>query len=74
MVGIAALWILLLLSAGAFALDRVLTSAITRNFDEGLDYVLTSIEAGIGFKKPLIPERANEANLAKIIHLRRGRH
>ena len=45
MVGIAALWILLLLSAGAFALDRVLTSAITRNFDEGLDYVLTSMAA-----------------------------
>ena len=45
MVGIAALWILLLLSAGAFALDRVLTNAITRNFDEGLDYVLTSMAA-----------------------------
>ena len=45
MVGIAALWIIILLSAGGFALDRILTTAITRNFDEGLDYVLTSMAA-----------------------------
>lgn len=45
MIGIAALWIVVLLSLGGFALDRILTSAITRNFDEGLDYVLTSMAA-----------------------------
>jgi signal transduction histidine kinase len=45
MIGIAALWITVLLSAGGFALDRILTNAITRNFDEGLEYVLTSMAA-----------------------------
>jgi len=45
MIGIAALWIVLLLGIGGFALDRVLTSAITRNFDDGLSYVLTSMAA-----------------------------
>jgi signal transduction histidine kinase len=42
-IGIAALWILLLLGVGGYALDRVLTSAITNNFDDQLDYVLTSL-------------------------------
>jgi hypothetical protein len=45
MIAVAALWIILLLGAGGFALDRVLTSAITRNFDDGLSYVLTSMAA-----------------------------
>ena len=45
MIGISALWILLLLGGGGFALDRVLISAITRNFDDQLDYVLTAIIA-----------------------------
>jgi hypothetical protein len=45
MIGVAALWILVLLSAGGFALDRVLVGAITQNFDEGLDYILTSMVA-----------------------------
>ncbi len=43
MIGIAALWIMLLLGLGAFTLDRVLTSAITSNFDAQLDYVLTAM-------------------------------
>ena len=43
MILIAAVWILVLLSGGGFALDRVLTSAITRNFDDQLDYLLTSM-------------------------------
>ena len=43
MIVIAALWILILLAGGGWALDRVLTSAITRNFDDQLDYVLTSL-------------------------------
>ena len=32
MIGMAALWIMLLLAGGDVALDRVLTGAITRNF------------------------------------------
>ncbi|MEG3123947.1 sensor histidine kinase [Sphingomonas sp. GB1N7] len=43
MILIAAAWILLLLSGGGFALDRVLSSAITRNFDDQLEYVLTAL-------------------------------
>src|ERR1700712_1740815 len=43
MIVIAALWILILLAGGGYALDRVLTNAVTRNFDDQLDYVLTSL-------------------------------
>src|SRR3546814_17345287 len=43
MIGIAALWITLLLIGGGVALDRVLTDAVTRSFDEGLNYVLTAM-------------------------------
>ena len=50
MIGVAAIWIFVLLGVGGFALDRVLTTAITRNFDASLDYVLdaliTSAEIG----------------------------
>ncbi|HEY0131774.1 MAG TPA: sensor histidine kinase N-terminal domain-containing protein, partial [Allosphingosinicella sp.] len=45
MIGIAALWIVILLGAGGYTLDRVLTTAITRNFDAQLDYVLTALIA-----------------------------
>jgi hypothetical protein len=45
MIGVSALWIAVLLGVGGFALDRVLTSAITRNFDAQLDYVLTALIA-----------------------------
>lgn len=45
MIGVAALWIVILLSIGGFALDRLLTNAITQNFDESLEYVLTSMAA-----------------------------
>ena len=43
MIGIAAAWILLLLVGGGIALDRVLSSAVTKNFDDQLDYVLTAM-------------------------------
>ena len=43
MILIAAAWITLLLAGGGFALDRVLTTAITRNFDDQLEYVLRSL-------------------------------
>ena len=45
MIVVAAIWISILLAAGGFALDRVLTTAITRNFDAQLDYVLTAMIA-----------------------------
>ena len=43
MIFIAAAWIGILLAGGGFALDRVLRSAITRNFDAQLEYVLTAL-------------------------------
>jgi signal transduction histidine kinase len=65
MIGMAALWILLLLSGGGFALDRVLVGAITTNFDGSLDYVLTAmiVQAEVGpdgevkFNRPLADQR-----------------
>ncbi len=65
MIGIAALWILLLLSVGGLTLDRVLVGAITRNFDGNLDYVLKAmiVQAEIGpdgevrFNRPLADQR-----------------
>ena len=45
MIGIAAAWVLLLLVGGGIALDRVLVSAVTRNFDDQLDYVQTAMIA-----------------------------
>jgi signal transduction histidine kinase len=43
MILIAAAWITLLLAGGGFALDRVLTAAVTVNFDDQLEYVLRSL-------------------------------
>lgn len=43
MIAIAAAWILVLLSGGGYALDRVLAGAISQNFDDQLDYVLTAL-------------------------------
>lgn len=65
MIGIAALWIMLLLIGGGVALDRVLSASVTRNFDESLSYVLTAMiaQAEIGpdgevfFNRPLADQR-----------------
>ncbi|ATE66742.1 ATP-binding protein [Rhizorhabdus dicambivorans] len=65
MISIAALWISVLLVGGGFALDRVLSEAITRNFDAQLEYVLTAMigSAEIGpdgevrFNRPLGDQR-----------------
>ncbi len=43
MIVVAALWITLLLLIGGFALDRVLTTSIVRNFDNQLEYVLNAM-------------------------------
>jgi signal transduction histidine kinase len=45
MIGVAAIWIVVLLGVGGYALDRILTAAITRNFDAQLEYVLTALIA-----------------------------
>ncbi|RYY33139.1 MAG: histidine kinase, partial [Sphingomonadales bacterium] len=45
MIGIATLWIFVLLVGGGMALDRVLGAAITRNFDSQLEYVLSAMIA-----------------------------
>jgi signal transduction histidine kinase len=70
MIGIAALWIFLLLLGGGVALDRVLNSAITRNFDAQLEYVLTAMIASseigpdgeVRFNRPLGDQRFLEVN------------
>ena len=41
--GIAAGWILILLLAGGFALDRTLTNLVERNFDDQLGYLLNAM-------------------------------
>ena len=43
MIVVAGLWIGILLITGGFALDRVLTTSIVRNFDDQLVYVLKSL-------------------------------
>jgi signal transduction histidine kinase len=70
MIGIAAAWIVILLFGGGFALDRVLTDAVTRNFDNQLEYVLTAMiaSAEIGpdgevfLNRPLGDQRFLEPN------------
>ena len=59
MILIAALWITLLLAGGGFALDRLLTSAVTRNFDDQLEYVLNAqiLSAEIGPEGEVIFDR-----------------
>jgi signal transduction histidine kinase len=67
---IAAGWISILLLVGGLALDRTLTSLITRNFDEQLGYMLTGMigSAEIGpdgevfFIRPLGDQRFLEPN------------
>ena len=43
MIGVSALWIVLLLGLGGYTLDRFLVSAITTNFDAQLENVLTGM-------------------------------
>jgi len=70
MLGIAALWIGLLLAGGGIALDRVLDDAITNNFDSQLKYVLQAMissaeldeEGEIRFNRPLGDQRFLEPN------------
>ncbi|WP_390551251.1 sensor histidine kinase [Qipengyuania sp. MTN3-11] len=43
MMAIAAGWIVILLLAGGFALDRTLTNLVEENFDDQLEYMLTAM-------------------------------
>ena len=43
MISVAALWIVVLLGVGGIALDRVLSQAIVRSFDDQLEYVLNAM-------------------------------
>lgn len=70
MIGIAAAWIIVLLLGGGVALDRVLVNAVTRNFDNQLEYVLTAMIASaeigpdgeIFLNRPLGDQRFLEPN------------
>jgi signal transduction histidine kinase len=45
LIGVAAIWITVLLLGGGYALDRVLTSSLIENFDKQLEYVLNAMIA-----------------------------
>lgn len=70
MMGVAALWIFIMLLGGGVALDRLQSAAITRNFDDGMAYALTAMiaSAEIGpdgevfFNRPLADQRFLEPN------------
>ncbi|MEW4466490.1 HAMP domain-containing sensor histidine kinase [Parasphingorhabdus sp. JC815] len=70
MIGIAAAWIIVLLLGGGVALDRVLVNAVTRNFDNQLEYALTAMIASaeidpmgeVFFNRPLGDQRFLEPN------------
>ncbi|MFM2257661.1 MAG: hypothetical protein RIQ28_1508 [Pseudomonadota bacterium] len=70
MIIIATAWISLLLLAGGIALDRVLTNAVSDNFDDQMEYVLTAMIASseigpdgeIRLNRPLGDQRFLEPN------------
>ena len=65
MIVVAALWIGILLLTGGFALDRILTTSIIRNFDDQLTYVLNAMiaaseigpEGEVRFNRPPADQR-----------------
>lgn len=70
MIGVAALWIVILLSIGGVALDRVLASVVTQSFDTQMSFVLNSMvlsaeigpDGEVGFNKQLNDQRYLEPN------------
>jgi len=70
MIGVATLWIVVLLGVGGFALDRVLGQAIVRNFDDQLEYVLNAMilaseidaDGDVHFTRGLADQRFLETN------------
>lgn len=69
MIGVATLWIGVLLLIGGFALDRVLSRTIVDNFDQQLNYVLNAMIASseigpdgeVRFSRPPADQRFLEA-------------
>ena len=67
---IAAGWILILLLAGGFALDRTLTNLVERNFDDQMEYLLNAmlvsaeidLDGEVYFNRPLGEPRFLEPN------------
>jgi len=70
MIGIASVWIFILLIGGGAALDRVLVGTVTSNSDEQLEYVLTAMIASaeidpigdVRFNRPLGDQQFFEPN------------
>ena len=65
LIGVAAIWITVLLLGGGYALDRVLTNSLVENFDKQLEYVLNAMiaaseigpEGEIRFNRPPADQR-----------------
>ena len=65
LIGVAAIWITVLLLGGGYALDRVLTSSLVGNFDKQLEYVLNAMiaaseigpEGEVRFNRPPADQR-----------------
>jgi hypothetical protein len=55
LIGVAAIWITVLLLGGGYALDRVLTSSLVENFDKQLEYVLNAMIAASALFGGLFP-------------------
>jgi signal transduction histidine kinase len=81
-IGISILWIAVLLIGGGLALDRVLTNAVTRNFDDGLDSVLTAMisaaeldsSGDVLFNRPLADQRFLEPASGLYYQISGARH
>ncbi|RZK01214.1 MAG: HAMP domain-containing histidine kinase, partial [Novosphingobium sp.] len=79
---IAAGWITFLLLVGGLALDRAMTSMITSNFDQQLDYMLTGMVASteigpdgeVFFNRPLGDQRFLEPNSGLYWQIRGAGH
>lgn len=69
MIGVAALWIAVLLLFGGFALDKILTRTVVNNFDSQLEFVLNAMIAAseigpdgeVRFNRPPADQRFLEA-------------
>ena len=69
LIGVAALWVGVLLLGGGFALDRVLTKTLTENFDKQLELIITGMfgaseigpDGEVRFSRPPADQRFLEA-------------
>ena len=80
MIGIAALWIAVLLIGGGYALDRILTRSVVDNFDRQLENVLNAMVASselgpdgeIRFIRPLADQRFFEVYSGRYFQISGG--